>query len=113
MTIKDHYDVICVGGGLANCLIAWRLRTRRPRLSVLIVESEAALGGNHTWSFHGEDLAPDQRGWVEPFVAKQWPGYTVRFPRFVRPFFSDYFSIRSDRFGEQVRSGAGADVMVS
>ena len=37
-------------------LIAWRLRMRRPEVTITMVEQSAALGGNHTWSFHAGDV---------------------------------------------------------
>jgi lycopene beta-cyclase len=61
-------DVLLVGGGLANGLIAWRLRALRPELHVVLVEREARLGGNCTWSFHTSDVDPAGRAWLEPLV---------------------------------------------
>ena len=65
-------DLILVGGGLANTLIACRLRTAQPTLKVLLLERDSALGGNHTWCFHGTDVSPQQREWLQPFVARSW-----------------------------------------
>ena len=62
------YDVILAGGGLANGLIAWRLRTQRPELRILLLEQDDHLGGNHTWSFHASDLNAAQRAWIAPLV---------------------------------------------
>lgn len=42
------HDLILVGGGLANGLIAWRLKALRPQLRILLAERDATLGGNHT-----------------------------------------------------------------
>ena len=53
-------DLVLVGGGLANCLIAYRLAERRPDLHILILERGPTLGGHHTWSFHEHDLSSDQ-----------------------------------------------------
>ena len=73
-------DVLLVGGGLANGLIAWRLRQARPALRILLVERGATLGGNHTWSYYHPDLTPAQHAWLAPLVVRSWPGYEVRFP---------------------------------
>jgi lycopene beta-cyclase len=54
-------DVALVGGGLANSLLAYRLRELRPELDLVVVERGPELGGNHTWSFHDSDLSPTQR----------------------------------------------------
>ncbi|MGE0744548.1 MAG: lycopene cyclase family protein, partial [Rhodospirillales bacterium] len=39
-------DLILVGGGLANGLIAYRLASLRTSLRVLVVEAGPSLGGN-------------------------------------------------------------------
>ena len=54
-------ELILVGGGLANSLIAYRILTERPDFPLLIVERGATLGANHTWSFHDSDLTDGQR----------------------------------------------------
>ncbi len=100
-------DVILVGGGLANGLIAWRLAQLRPELRVLLLERGSALGGNHTWSFHESDLSREQRSWVTPFVAHTWPRYSVRFPRRRRTLESGYASITSARFHTQMQQVLG------
>jgi lycopene beta-cyclase len=92
------YDLILAGGGLANGLIAWRLHQRRPDLRILVLEAEATLGGNHTWSFHDGDLDAEQRAWIAPLVSKRWPCYRVRFPDCERLLDSGYASILSDDF---------------
>lgn len=91
-------DLILVGGGLANGLLALRLRQQRPDLRLLIVEQGDTLGGNHTWSFHQHDLTPAQQRWLEPMVGKRWPGYEVIFPDLQRRLGSGYASIFSERF---------------
>ncbi|HBZ76229.1 MAG TPA: lycopene cyclase, partial [Leclercia adecarboxylata] len=78
------WDIILVGGGLANGLIALRLRQQRPALRVLLLEADSQPGGNHTWSFHEGDITPDQHRWIAPLVAHRWQGYDVRFPRLNR-----------------------------
>jgi lycopene beta-cyclase len=92
------YDLILVGGGLANGLIALRLRQTRPELRILLIEQDDRLGGNHTWSFHEPDLTADQHTWIEPLVAHRWPEYQVFFPEFERTLNSGYASISAERF---------------
>lgn len=91
-------DLILVGGGLANGLLALRLRQQRPDLRLLVLEQGETLGGNHTWSFHDHDLTPAQHLWLEPLVGKRWPGYEVIFPALKRRLSSGYASIFSERF---------------
>jgi lycopene beta-cyclase len=91
-------DLILVGGGLANGLLALRLRQQRPELRLLLLEQGETLGGNHTWSFHEHDLTPAQHLWLEPLVGMRWPGYEVIFPDLNRRLDSGYASIFSERF---------------
>jgi len=92
------WDIILVGGGLANGLIALRLRQQCPALRVLLLEADSQPGGNHTWSFHEGDITPDQHRWMAPLVAHRWQGYDVRFPRLNRTLAGEYLSITSARF---------------
>jgi lycopene beta-cyclase len=97
-------DLILVGGGLANGLLALRLRQQRPDLRLLILEQGETLGGNHTWSFHEHDLTPAQQAWLEPLVCHRWPGYEVIFPDLKRQLGSGYASIFSPRFHQHLMS---------
>lgn len=94
------HDLILAGGGLANGLIAWRLRQLRPELDVVCLEQQDSLGGNHTWSFHQHDLDHQQQQWLQPLVVKRWPAYHVHFPQLSRRLQSGYASITSERFAQ-------------
>jgi lycopene beta-cyclase len=108
--------LVLVGGGLANSLIALRVRALRPDVEVLLLERDGGIGGRHTWSFHAEDLTAEQHAWVAPLVARSWPRQEVRFPAYSRRLPSAYFSITSESLravvekavGEGVRAGAEA-----
>ena len=106
------HDVILVGGGLANGLIAWRLRQLRPDLRILLVEQGSALGGNHTWSFYQADLTPAQLAWLQPMVVRHWPGYEVRFPSHRRTLDSACYSISAERFHEVLTAALGEAVLL-
>lgn len=93
-------DLLLVGGGLANGLIAYRLSQTRPDLQVRILEAESGLGGNHLWSFHETDLSADQARWIAPFVSHEWAGQDLVFPGFTRRLGTGYRSIASSRFAE-------------
>ena len=95
-------DLILVGGGLANGLLAFRLKQRRPDLRVLLLEKENRLGGQHTWSFHSADLRPSDWKWIAPLVSRSWETQTVIFPEFQRELSCGYHCIRSDRFHDVV-----------
>ncbi|AEG91853.1 lycopene beta-cyclase CrtY [Ramlibacter tataouinensis] len=100
-------DLVLAGGGLANGLIAWWLRHRRPELRVLLLEAGPALGGNHTWSFHPTDLAPDQQRMLDPLVGWRWDRHEVRFPGLARQLSGGYASIASERFDAVLRGALG------
>ncbi len=101
------YDVILAGGGLANGLVAWRLRALRPDLRILLLERDGRIGGNHTWSFHDSDLDAAQRAWIAPLVSHSWPRYDVAFPGFSRTLEGGYASVASDRFAGVIERDLG------
>ncbi len=103
-------DLILVGGGLANGLIAWHLAACRPDWRVLLLEKGDTLGGNHTWSFHDGDLTEAQHAWVDPLIEHRWPSHQVRFPAIARAIASGYASIGSQRFAERLQGRLGSRV---
>ena len=90
-------ELILVGGGLANSLIAHRILMERPDFPLLVVERAASLGANHTWSFHDSDLIAGQRQWIEPLVAHHWANHELRFPNRRRSIEDGYNSVTSER----------------
>ena len=109
---KEHgtvdYDLILAGGGLANSLIAWRLRSERPELRILVLEQGKRLGGNHTWSFHDSDLDAGQLRWIAPLVTHRWPRYDVVFPGLARTLDGGYASIAAHDLGHVLAPALGA-----
>ena len=109
-------DLVLVGGGLANALVAYRLATLRPDVDFVVLERGPALGGHHTWSFHEHDLTEDQWGWMRPLVEYTWPRHEVRFPSRTRTLHSSYHTISSDHLAAVLgpvlggRLRLGADV---
>jgi lycopene beta-cyclase len=104
-------DVVLVGGGLANGLIALRLRALRPGLKVVILEQGPRLGGRHTWSHFATDVSPDIAAWLAPLITHSWNGYEVRFPRHARTLTTAYASISSERFHKVVAAAVGPGVL--
>ena len=104
-------DLILAGGGLANGLIAWRLRAERPDVRILVLEQGERLGGNHTWSFHDSDLDAAQRRWIAPLVTQRWPGYDVIFPQHARTLDGGYASIESSDFARILTPTLGDALM--
>jgi lycopene beta-cyclase len=83
-------DYVVLGGGLAGGLTALALCQAGHGSRVLLVERDARLGGNHTWSFHDTDLSDEQRRLVSPLVSHRWPRHEVRFPERVRTINAGY-----------------------
>lgn len=99
--------VVLAGGGLANSLIAWRLLSQRPEAALVLVERGATLGGNHTWSFHHDDLSPAQLAWIRPLVAHEWAEQVVRFPGFERRLATPYYSLTAARLHQVLAASLG------
>ncbi|MEP7049621.1 MAG: lycopene beta-cyclase CrtY [Pseudomonadota bacterium] len=91
------WDLLLVGGGLQNALIALAVLERRPNASLALLEASHAIGGNHTWSFHSADVPDRARAIIEPLVVQRWAGYDVAFPGFERQLSDAYSAISSER----------------
>lgn len=104
-------DLVLAGGGLANCLIAWRLRQLRPEIELLLVEAGARLGGSHVWSFHGSDLTPAQLDWIGPLIERSWPRHEVRFPALERRLHGSYHTLTSTRLDRMLTASLGDRVV--
>ena len=102
-------DVVLVGGGLANGLIALRLKALRPDLRVVVIERDATFGGRHTWSHFATDVSPAIGAWLAPLIAHRWDRYEVRFPSHCRTLSTPYLAISSERFHEVVSAAMGDD----
>jgi lycopene beta-cyclase len=97
-----NFDVVLVGGGLQNALIALCLLDQRPAARVALVERERGIGGNHTWSFHAGDVPTEASAIVEQLVTFEWSSYEVAFPGLQRTIFDRYASISSERLAAVV-----------
>ncbi|MDX2288124.1 MAG: lycopene beta-cyclase CrtY [Hyphomicrobiaceae bacterium] len=102
LTADGPVDVLLLGAGLANSLIALCLRRFRPELSILLVERAAAIGGNHTWSFHTTDVSSQEYALLAPMIAATWSSQEVRFPQFTRVTSTAYNSLTSERLAAAV-----------
>lgn len=100
----QRFDTILVGGGLANSLIALACLSRDPTCRLALVERGESLGGNHTWSFHQNDLPASLQNWIDPLVEYRWPGYAVRFPGQRRRLGLAYATFTSQRLHALVRA---------
>lgn len=111
-TAQPDFDLVLVGGGLANGLIALRLATMRPEVRVAIVEAGPQLGGNHTWSLFDEDLSAAQREWTDALFAHRWDTYSVRFPGKQRILQAGYRSMTAQALAEAVTAALPRDCIL-
>ena len=100
-------DLVLVGGGLANSLIAYRLQSERPEIDFRVVERGLTLGGHHTWSFHDSDLENEQLCWMRPFIEHSWPHHELRFPSRHRELNDAYNTVSSARLHAVVSDAIG------
>ena len=106
-------SVLLVGGVLAHCLLALRLRALRPDVSLTLIEGADRLGGNHTWSFHGTDVSPAILAWLRPLARYSWPHYDVKFPGRERRLPGSYHSLTAEHLHEVVMAEMGACVRLN
>ncbi|MFT5299687.1 MAG: lycopene beta-cyclase [Mariniblastus sp.] len=99
---NSKYDYILVGGGLQAGLLALAIDHHKPQSRVLLIEKNDWLFGNHTWSCHETDI-PETVGWLEPIAYRQWPAYTVKFPKFEQRINMAYRSFSSDQLASAVQ----------
>src|SRR5215207_2367956 len=104
---SPDFDYLLVGGGLGNALIALGLFEHRPGVRVGLVEQHSALGGNHTWCFHADDIDAASRTYVSKLVTASWPRYEVRFPELARTLEQPYAAVSSEQLDRVVRSAFG------
>ena len=107
----DRADVLLVGAGLANSLIALRLKALRPTLRVVAFDQRhPGKRDPHTWSFFATDVGPQVRHWLGLLAEHRWDGYTVRFPKHTRHLPTPYASLTGERLHAAVRAVLGEDL---
>jgi lycopene beta-cyclase len=99
-----EFELVLVGGGLQNGLIALASLHKNPRRRIALVEADPRLGGNHTWSLHAADVPSEARPFLDPLLVAQFERYEVRFPGFARTIDSSYAAISSERFDAVVQA---------
>ncbi len=110
--MTESRQIILVGAGLSNGLLADRLLALKPDLDLLVLEGGDAPGGNHTWCFHDSDVEPTAMAWLAPYVSARWQQHDVAFPSFARTLPGTYNAIRSDDFAKRVSERLGSRLKV-
>src|SRR5690606_14317093 len=95
MYSPSHFDLLLVGGGLQNVLIALAVLARHPDARLLLLERESEPLGNHTWCFHQGDVPSSALALLEAAIAARWSGYDVCFPDHERRVAEQYSMLTS------------------
>ena len=106
----EEFDVVLVGAGLANSLIALAISKAHPDMRIAMVERGERVGGNHTWSFHTTDMGLREFELVKPLIMASWPAQEVHFPGLSRVLNTGYNSATSDKLHDTVMAAPGIDV---
>jgi lycopene beta-cyclase len=104
---KEDCDVLLVGGGLANSVIALRLRRARPELRIRLLEAQPQNPVGKTWSVFRSDLSNAAWADLQPAFEASWPGYDVAFPGHSRALSTPYASLTSGRLAGVVAAALG------
>ncbi|WP_374471127.1 lycopene beta-cyclase CrtY [Phenylobacterium sp.] len=106
----SKHDVLLVGGGLANGLIALELRRRRPELRIGLLDPDAEPEP-HTWCLFATDAAPPVWETLRPMLDHVWAGYDVAFPGHARALTTPYGCLTSRTLRAAVRDALGPDLL--
>jgi len=99
----NAFDYLLVGGGLQAGLIVMALRHQQPTASILLIEQADKLAGNHTWSFHPDDVPGSSREWVEPLIQYRWDACEVRLSGLEKRIPLAYATTSSEHFASVVK----------
>jgi lycopene beta-cyclase len=101
------FDVVMIGAGLANSLIALRLKAMKPGLKLCLLEQAQGPSGSHTWSLFRSDVPARIWAWLEPLTAHRWQGYEIKFPAGDRTLVTEYASVTTDSLRQAVSEALG------
>ncbi|XZR52786.1 MAG: lycopene beta-cyclase CrtY [Enterobacteriaceae bacterium] len=96
--INNKYDIIFIGAGFSNSLIA--LNLFKKKIKILIIDSKKKLKSNHTWSFFNNNVIKNKN--INKLIYKKWNNYTIKFPNYIKNFKNGYFCIKSNFFYDYI-----------
>lgn len=100
-------DMLLVGGGLANSLIALTARRTRAELKVVMLERRRGLDDQHTWCLFRSDVPAHSWAVLEPMFEGHWPGYTVAFQGYRRSLTTPYACLTGPSLSRAAASALG------
>jgi len=110
-TSKVESDIILVGGGLANSLIALYLRAVRPHSHIVMLERATTVDNSHTWCVFRSDLSKESWALLSPIFANVWRGYDVAFPAHTKRLTTPYARLTSQDLATAVETALGSDLI--
>lgn len=108
----QHTDVLLIGGGLQNCLLALYASRKHPELNFIILEAEDTLLGGKTISAHHKDVPKPILEMVTPFIKKSWPNYLVSFPNYEKRVGLEYFTLDCVKLGHFLSQNSFSNIQV-
>jgi lycopene beta-cyclase len=103
-------DLLLVGAGLANSLIALRVSEARPGARIRLLERASGPSETHTWSFHDTDLSPAWRRRLAPGLRASWDGQEVRFADHARRLRAGYASLDDTGLARVLAAAPGVEI---
>ncbi len=97
---ESRRNLILIGAGLNNALIAWFVKRRNPALKITVLEKSRSMDELRTWSFHENDVEFLEE--LKPLVYCGWPGHEVKFPKYSRKFQSEYFCVKPKQLQKEL-----------
>jgi lycopene beta-cyclase len=103
-------DLLLVGAGLANVLIALRVSEVRPDARIRLLARAEAPSDFHTWSFHETDLSPEWHRRLGPGLRARWEGQEVRFADHRRSLRAGYASLDDSGLARLLAAAPGIEI---
>jgi lycopene beta-cyclase len=104
--------IIIIGGGLAGCLLSYRLLQMKSPPDFLLIDDRDSLDHGQTWSFQHSDIEPQSYEWVQPLIRKSWDSQEVRFSQFQKIFENTYHSVTSQNLAQGVNKVVGSRLIL-
>lgn len=95
---RQDLDVLLVGAGLANGLVALEIARRYPQRKIGMIDPTGLMAAKaHTWCLFGSDVDTQLWALIEPMLQARWSGYDVAFPDRSRQLSTSYACLTGDR----------------
>lgn len=108
--VRRACDVLLVGAGLSNGLIALEIARRRPELSIVMIDPEGLdAARSHTWCLFESDVGAG--AWSRLELQHRWPDYTVSFPGLRRQLTTPYGCLTGEGLAHRLSAIPGLAIV--